>query len=163
MTSTDLPATGLAPSTRWLVDGALAAGLSAAVLLWRGRRDAGSAAAPINAVSHWAWPEEALRRDDMTWRFTGTGSAVHWASSTMWAYVYRKLRAHRSRPTRANAVLDAIAVTAVAAVVDFRVVPKRLSPGFEERIGPGGLALVYASFAAGLAISGWLAPATRRG
>lgn len=157
----DARSADLAPSTRSLVDGVLAAGLSAAVLLWRGRRDAGSAVAPINAVSHWLWPDEALRRDDPSWRLTGLGGAVHWASSTMWAYLYRKLREQRSQPTRANAVTDAVAVTALAAVVDLKVVPKRLSPGFEERISTGGLALVYAGFAIGLALGGMVAPATR--
>lgn len=151
-----------APATRALSDGTLAAVLSAAMLLWRGRSETGSAAAPINAVSHWLWPREALARDDASWRLTGTGSAVHWASATMWAYLYRKLRAYRAQPTRANAVSDAVAVTAVAALVDLKLVPKRLTPGFEERLSPRSLALVYVGFAAGLALGGLMAPATRR-
>ena len=36
--------------------GTLAALASMAVLLWRGRHDSGSAAAPVNAITHWLWP-----------------------------------------------------------------------------------------------------------
>lgn len=135
--------------------GLLAGVLSALVLAWRGRTDAGSAAAPLNAVSHWFWPREALRRNDLSWRHTASGTAVHLASSFFWSVIYTAVRSLRRRPTAANAALDATALTAVAALVDYRVVPQRLNPGFEQRLSRPSLRLVYAGFALGLALGGW--------
>ncbi len=140
-----------------LSGGLLAATLSAAVLLWRGRAEARRASAPINAISHWFWPEQALRRDAPSWRHTGTGLALHFGSSLLWSSVYGWLRAHRQRPALLNAAADAAAVSALAAVVDLAVVPERVTPGFEHRLSRPSLVLVYASFAAGLALSGVLA------
>lgn len=139
---------------RWLASGMLAGTLSAAVLAWRGRAENRSAAAPLNAISHWLWGRPALHRNDTTLDHTAAGTAIHFLSSLFWAAAYEALCAARRRATPAAAVADAAAVTAVAAVVDLRVVPERLTPGFERRLSNGSLALVYSSFAAGLAIAG---------
>ena len=135
-------------------EGSLAALLSMAVLAWRGLRDSGSASAPINAISHWIWPRSALQRDDPSLRYTGTGGVVHVASSMLWAGVYGLVRTRRRRPTAANALTDAAAVTAVASVVDLALVPQRLTPGFEHRLSRPSLFLVYAGFGLGLALGG---------
>jgi hypothetical protein len=134
------------------IDSLLAASVSAAALLWRGRRDAHSAWAPLNAVSHWLWPRRALRENRATWRYTLTGTAVHYASSALWGGIYAWLRGRRRSPNAINAVADAAAVTALAAVVDLQAVPQRLTPGFEHRLRPTSLALVYGGFALGLAL-----------
>lgn len=139
---------------RLLVSDLLSAGLSAAVLMWRGHVDNGHAAAPVNAVSHWLWPREALRRDTPSLRFTGTGIAVHFAAALLWCGLYEALRGRRGRAGARHAVGDAAAVGAVSAVVDLACVPDRLTPGFEKRITPPSLLLVYTAFAAGLALSG---------
>jgi hypothetical protein len=140
-----------------ITGGLLAGVVSTAILLWRGRTDARRAVAPINAISHWFWPREALRQDQPTIKHTATGAAVHYASSLLWSTVYGWVRARRRRPTPLNAVVDAAAVTAVAAAVDLAVVPERFTPGFEHRLSRSSLSLVYASFAAGLALGGLLA------
>lgn len=145
------------PGVEALVDGLLAAGVSGLALLWRGRVDTGAAVAPVNAVSHWIWPREALRRDRPSWRHTGVGAVVHSASSMVWAGVYAWLRARRRHPTPVNALGDAAAATAMAALVDLKLVPRRLTPGFERRLTPRSLGIVYAGFAAGLAAGGLIA------
>jgi hypothetical protein len=137
--------------------GTIAGVLSALALLWRGRSENASAAAPINAVSHWFWPREAFQRDDLTLKHTATGAAVHYASSLFWAALYAWLRDLRLRPTPLNAVTDAAAVTTLAAVVDLRLVPERLSPGFDKRLSRPSTGLVYLCFGAGLALGGLLA------
>jgi hypothetical protein len=138
------------------IDGLLAGLLSAAMLLWRGRAETGSAAAPLNAVSHWFAPSRALRENAASLGYTGTGAAIHLASSVFWAALYRLVRERRRGATPANAVADAAALTAAAALVDMKLVPHRLSPGFQHRLSRGSLVLVYAGFAAGLAAGGWL-------
>lgn len=140
-----------------LTDGLLASTVSAAALMWRGRSDGATAAAPINAISHWLWPREALRRDDTTLRHTGTGAAIHYGSSLLWTAVYGWLRGRRRRPTVANALADAAAVTALAAVVDLKLTPGRFTPGFEHRLSTRSLGMVYAGFAVGLALGGVMA------
>lgn len=144
-----------------LVDGLVAGALSTVALLWGGRRDNFSAAAPLNAISHWIWPRQALRRNDATVKHTASGVLIHFASSMLWASVFRALRCGRRHATPANAVLDAAAVTSVAALVDLRVVPPRLTPGFEQRLQTDSLRWVYLSFAAGLALSSLLAEKRR--
>jgi len=145
------------PLQRMLSDGLLAAGLSALVLALRGQRDARSAAAPLNAVSHWLWPAEALARDEASLRFTASGVIVHSLASMFWAAMFGWLQRRRRRPTAAAALADAAAISAVAAVVDLKLVPDRLTPGFEHRLHKGSLALVYGAFATGLALGGLLA------
>lgn len=145
-----------------LAEGAVAAALSAATLAWRGRSDSGSAVAPINAPSHWLWGREAIRSEAVDARHTALGAAVHGASSVFWSGLYAWIGAQRRRPTVGTVVLDAVAVTALAAVVDLKLVPERLSPGFQHRVSRGSLALVYGSFAAGLALGGLRALARRR-
>ncbi|MBK1688019.1 hypothetical protein [Rubrivivax gelatinosus] len=139
-----------------LTDGLLAAALSTVALVWRGRRDS-TPAAPLNAISHWLWPRRALHADGPSLRHAATGTVIHVASSMLWAAVYDLIRARRRRPTPLNAMADAAAVTAMAAVVDLQLVPRRLTPGFEHRLSRPSLSLVYGSFAVGLALGGLVA------
>jgi hypothetical protein len=149
--------TPLSAAPRALVDGLLAALVSGAMLLWRGRADTGRAWPPINAISHWLWPRDAMRRNDASVKHTLTGAAVHYGSSVFWALAYRRLLSRRRHASVLDAAADAAAVTALAAVVDLAVVPKRLTPGFEQRLTRPSITLVYAGFAVGLALGGLLA------
>lgn len=141
---------------------ALAAAASSAVLAWRSRLDTGQSSAGFNAVSHWLWPEKALKADDPSLRYTGTGAAVHVMSSLLWAALYGWwLKGAGRRSSISDALGKAAAVTSVAALVDLKLVPDRLTPGFERRLSPRSVALVYASFGAGLLVAGALALRSR--
>jgi hypothetical protein len=61
-----------------------------------------------------------------------------------WALFYEAL-ADRMAPLARGA-----AVSALAYVVDYHVVPRRLTPGFEMRLGRPALAAIYAALAFGL-------------
>jgi len=141
-------------AARLLLSDLLSSGLSAAALLWRGHVDNGHAAAPVNAVAHWFWPRRAPRQDRPSARFTLTGIATHFAAAALWCGVYELLRSRRHAATPLQAVVDAAAVSAVAAVVDLACVPDRLTPGFEKRLTRPSLGLVYGAFATGLALAG---------
>lgn len=141
---------------RLLLGGLVAGSTSGAALALGGRHEAGHAPAPLNAISHWLWPRKALRQDGASLRYTGSGAAIHYASSLLWAALYENLRAGRREPDRGNGVTDAIAVTTVAAIVDLKLVPPRLTPGFEHRLSGPALFSVYAAFAAGLALADWM-------
>lgn len=145
-----------------IVSGTLASACSTLVLAWRGQRDSGSAAAPLNAPSHWLWTS-ALRQDRPSLRYTLTGALVHHLASIFWACLYERMAPRRGPRRAGRAVRDAAAITVVAACVDLQLVPPRLTPGFEHRLRRRSLTGVYLAFGAGLALAGLLAARERRG
>lgn len=132
-----------------LVSGSLASALSTAAISACSRRHAGSASAGTNATSHWLWGGRARRRSAPSLRYTASGYAIHHAMSVFWAALFETATARSRRPARIGAA--AAATAAVAYVADYRVVPRRLNPGFESRLPPPGMFAAYAAFAAGLA------------
>jgi hypothetical protein len=134
------------------VTGSLAGLTSMLPLAWRGRRENGSALGPLNAPSHWVWGDKALQQDGPSWRYTGLGLLIHQGSAVFWGVLYERFiaRSERARPLRAD-IGDAVVATAVAATVDFVLTPKRFTPGFEKRLSPQGLLMVYLGFALGVA------------
>lgn len=140
---------------RALVYGNVAGLLSAAVLGSRGRVDAASALAPLNAPSHWLYGQRALRQRRASVRHTLAAALIHQASSVLWAWFFVPLAHGRSAWRRAAPLSAAVAVTAAAALVDLKVVPERFTPGFERHLSAKSLGLVYAAFGCGLALSAW--------
>ena len=138
--------------TQGVVAGSLASVLSTAWLALAGRRENGSAAAPINAVSHWYWGDEAFDQQQPDLRHTAVGYLTHHTSATFWATVYAALAAGqpglRSTP---GVVLGAAATSGLAYLVDFKLTPHRFTPGFEHRLSGGALTAAYAALAVGLA------------
>jgi hypothetical protein len=133
------------------VSGSLASVLSTAALALASRYEVGRPFAGTNAVSHWLWGDEALRRNEADWRHTGVGYATHHGASVFWALLYSRLYGHRPEAHRpARAAAGALATAAISCLVDFRFTPQRLTPGFEHRLSKKALALVYGAFAAGL-------------
>jgi hypothetical protein len=139
--------------------GNLAGLVSGAVLAACGQAELRKPLAPLNAPSHWLWSDRALRQDGRSWRYTAMGMLIHQASAVMWGVLYERFAA-RPRPTATLELRDAALATAAAATVDFVLTPKRFTPGFERRLSVTSLVLVYAGFAAGVAIGSHLA---RRG
>jgi hypothetical protein len=143
---------------RGLLTGNLAGVASMAALAWRGRREIGSAVAPVNAPSHWLWGDAALRQDAPSWRYTGVGMLIHQASAVMWGVLYEWLwAARRPAQTVPNQLRDAAIATAAAAAVDLLLTPKRFTPGFERRLSPSGLVWTYGLFALGVAAGSYAA------
>jgi hypothetical protein len=139
-----------------VVSGTLAGVFSAVVLLVTGKRETGSAVAPVNAESHWLWGDESLREDRPTSRHTLTGIVTHQLSTVFWATLYATLRGKRAVKTVPEALLGGIATSAAAAVIDYTLVPKRLTPGFEHRLSTGAMVGVFAAIAGGVALGALL-------
>ncbi len=135
---------------RALVSGSLASVVSTAVIMAWSRRVDGATPAGTNAASQWVWDRPARRARAWTWRHTAVGYAIHHASSVFWATMFEAWRQrHPARP-----LAKASAVATLAYVVDYHVVPPRLSPGFEHRIARPGMLTTYAAFALGLYLAG---------
>lgn len=138
------------------VSGTLAGLLSAAVLLATGRRENGSAVAPVNAESHWLWGDESLREDRPTMRHTLTGFVTHQLSTVFWATLYGLVRGRHKPADLSQALLGGVATSAAAAAIDYTLVPKRLTPGFEHRLSTGSMVAVFAAIAGGVALGSLL-------
>jgi hypothetical protein len=133
---------------RALVSGTVAAAAVTLVASLAARRATGSSAAALNATSHFLWGDAAARRNAYSLKYTAVGGIANYGASIFWALLYEALGGRRRTPARA--LRDAAATAGIAYVVDYHVVPRRLTPGFELRIPPLALAAVYAALALGL-------------
>ncbi len=138
---------------RALCSGSCASLCSTLAISWLSHRRTRATAAATNATSQWLWGGEAHRQDRVSVRHTLAGYLIHHASSLFWAIAFERLR--RGRRDRPRMAALATATSAVAYAVDYHVVPRRLSPGFDRRLHGRDLAVIYASFALGLAVP-WL-------
>jgi hypothetical protein len=126
-----------------------------AALALAGRIENRSAAGPLNGPSQWIFGRWAahLRRPSL--RHTPTGILIHHLTATGWALLHERLQGRDKALQSPTERLGRAAVTATAAnIVDFRLTPKRLTPGFEHQLSRKSLFFVYAAFAVGLAIAG---------
>lgn len=145
-----------------MLSGSIASVASTIVLSLRGQHEEGTAYAPTNATSHWLWGQRAIRRNGPSARYTLVGYAIHHASSTLWAVIYEKwLSQQPGRQAPAPPLAGGAAVAALACFVDYQLTPKRLRPGFEQRLSKGSLVLVYGAFGLALGIRGLVADRVR--
>lgn len=133
-----------------MVSGSVASILSTLTVSWLCSRDGGSPARGSNATSHWIWGEPARYRDAPSLRHTAAGYAIHHASSVFWACGFEATTGRRGNAARIAA--GAAATAALAYVVDYHVVPRRLTPGFERHLSGAGMAATYGAFAIGLCL-----------
>lgn len=133
--------------------GPATAATSAAVAACGSRED-GNPVAPINAVSHIAWGDEAAEHEEASLKYTLTGATLNAAAITSWAAVYELGFGRKAREGSVKAaVLGGIATAALAYVTDYYIVPKRLTPGFEKRLSAPSMFGVYAALAASLPLA----------
>ena len=135
--------------------GGVATAATTAALVFLGKRDTTSPWAPLDAVSHIAWGDRAFARDELDVKHTLVGSLLNAAAVVSWAAVQElALSRHRTLPV---ALVTGAATSALAYVVDFHVVPKRLTPGFEWKLPKKSLLATYVVLGAALAVGGLLA------
>ncbi len=134
------------------VAGLCAAGAAA----YCAHREGGTACAPINAVTHCLWPERALRERGFSVRHTILGLGIHQTAAVFWALLFERMVPRAPREHPAAVVAAAAGTAATAYLVDYHVVPKRVTPGFEAHLGPRSMTGVYVGIALGLAVAAWL-------
>jgi hypothetical protein len=121
-----------------------------------------SAVAPINAVSHIAWGDEAAEHDEASLKYSAAGAALNAAAIASWAAVYELGFGRRARQGNVKAaIVGGVATAALASVTDYYVVPKRLTPGFEKRLAGPSMFAVYGTLAASLPLASLLASRSR--
>lgn len=138
-----------------------------------------NAVAPLNSVSHIAWGDRAGRQERPSWKYTLTGLALNTAAVTSWAALYELLfggagavqsrhaigsgkRGRVSTPALsmsrlvAKSLIGGAAISGLAYVTDYKLVPAWLTPGFEKRLSNRSLLGIYTALALGLGLGGLL-------
>lgn len=120
-----------------------------------------SAVAPTNSTSHWLHGNEAAcNQPDAA--HTLVGYLTHHASAVFWAFPF-ELWLSRHVPRGPLPLLrDAMAMSAIAAAVDYGITPKRLTPGWELVLSRRSIAATYGAMAIGLAAGALLSRAWRQ-
>ena len=140
-----------------LITGSIACVATLAAVAWCGSRRNGNAVAPINATSHVLWGEEAAQARAVDVKHTLPGVALNEGACVFWSAFYEKAfgrAAERGEATKALAAGGAVA--ALAYFVDYHLVSKRLTPGWEYHLDGRSLALVYAALALSFPLRGLL-------
>ncbi|MGV3636147.1 MAG: hypothetical protein ACO1NQ_00745 [Flavobacteriales bacterium] len=132
-----------------LTTGAVASAATTAAIALLGHAEQDSAPGALNAVSHIVWGEEATRTDALDLRHTVVGTALNAAAVTGWAGVHERMLP--PEPSVSRALLTGAATAAIAYFIDYHVVPKRFTPGFEERLSGRAMLGVYTTLALSLA------------
>lgn len=135
-----------------LQTGAVAAAATTVATAVCGELEDGNAVAPINAVSHIAWGDEAAAHSEVSGKYTATGLALNAAAVTSWAGVFELCFGQAvDRKEIGKALIGGAAISALAFVTDYYLVPRRVTPGFEKRLNNHSLLGIYSTLALSLA------------
>ena len=145
-----------------LVAGAAASAATTLTVGLAGIAEQGSPWPALNSISKMVRGNHAPWRNEVSWKFTGTGALLNTAAVFSWATIYAVLRGPRTRTDYAKAVTAGVATSALAYVIDYHIVPERFTPGFEKRLPDRSLGLIYAALALGLAASELMRPTRLR-
>ena len=116
-----------------------------------GQIEDGDALAPINAISHIAWGDEAFSKRDLSLKYTGTALLLNEVSIAGWGYIHELFfKRARQKGQWGTCALGAIGVSLLAYVVDYHIAPERYKPGFERHLQPKSLLFIYICLAASL-------------
>ncbi|WP_447987484.1 hypothetical protein [Nitrospira sp. Nam74] len=108
------------------------------------------AAQPINAISHVVWGDEQPPTTEVTWHDTAVGLIVNQAACSFWALLHVALLPPRQRDP-GRTVFHACAISGLAYLVDYHMVPSRFTPGFEKVLPRRAFVPIYIAIASGLA------------
>jgi len=135
-----------------LVTGSAASVATTATIALCGARELKNAIAPINAVSHILWGDNAAQQDSTSVKYTLSGLALNAAACFSWTIIYEKLCGESAEENPSAALAGGALVSLLAYVVDYHVVPKRLTPGLEKRLSCKSLIAIYAVLALSMSI-----------
>ena len=105
---------------------------------------------PLNTVAHVLVGSRAFYVRGLDPLVTPAGMLVHVVSLVAWGMLF-SLASGRARV--AGAWVIAVLFATVVAVIDFGVLPERLSPGFEAMLSTGEVIVVYGVMAVAVAVA----------
>lgn len=124
--------------------------LMAVVVTAASRLRTGRSASGLNAVSHITWGSRASGQSQWSLRYTMTEFILNQVACLFWAGCYKAMRETRRPLTPAQPVAHAITISLLAYVVDYHIVPSRVTPGFELVFPRAWFPSLYAGLAASL-------------
>jgi hypothetical protein len=128
----------------WLKDGLITglagAAATTAVLAAMGQARQGSAWTPFNAISHMLFGPKAVDVEGFAPKETLSGLGLNVSALGVWGGLYEKLAGHVEFP---RSLFAGAAASALIWAFDYKVVPDRLRPGFEKRLGPESVLATY--------------------
>jgi hypothetical protein len=141
---------------RAIAPGALAGLATIAAIALRGVREHGSGVAPINATSHVLWGDEAGIADGIDLKHTLPGLLINGLAGVFWAVVQQLLLERLPRRDRVGAAASGAVVAGLAYVVDYHLIPRRLTPGWELSVSRRSVAIGFTALGAALVLAGLL-------
>lgn len=135
------------------ISGSIASVVTTALLAMMSASEGRGALQATNATSHWLHGDDAGGVSALDVEHTGVGYMTHHASAVLWAALFEMIRP-RPRSDIGGTARAAVATAALAAVVDYGLVPRRVTPGWELVMPSRKVALGFVSLAAGLLIGG---------
>lgn len=135
-----------------LATGKLATLASATAIAACGKAELGNPVAPVNAISHIVFGEEAAAQEAASLKYTGTGLMLHDAACTSWAALHEQMFGRVvSNGNVPMAFAGGGIVALLAYITDYYLVPKRMTPGIEKRLSGKSLLLIYSVLGLSLA------------
>lgn len=134
-----------------LASGTIASATSTVALALVARAEGKGALQPVNSTSHWLNGEQAASFRGADLAHTAVGYATHHAATVFWAVLFERWVGARRPVTAMPMVRDALAMSAIAAAVDYGATPKRFTPGWEFVLSKRSMAVAYGAMALGLA------------
>ena len=132
-----------------LASGLTATATSTATLAVVALAEGKGPAQPLNATSHLIYGDTAAAYRDADIDHTIVGLGTHAAATLFWAAAFEtSLVIHPARDAAALAG-RAASIGLLAALVDYTITPKRLTPGWELVLSKRSMAVVYAAMSAG--------------
>lgn len=103
----------------------------------------------VNAISHIFFDKQAMGQAKFSAKYTLSGLLLNFGAMLGWAAVAEASFVFLKLPARefVTSTMVAIVVSVMAYVVDFHVVPKRLTPGFEIVVSKRSLLIIYVGLA----------------
>ena len=138
----------------WVLDAAITAlaatTATGAGIAAFGQAKEGSPWTPFNAVAHMLFGDKAAGVDGFAPKESLSGLGLHAGALTAWGALYQA--AAGKVPFPQSLATGALA-SALIWAFDYKIVPERLRPGFEKRLGPESVLAVYTLLALSLGLS----------
>lgn len=144
------------------ISGTAASASSTLALALLARAGGLSAAQPANATSHWLHGDRAARVRGADLSHTAVGLLTHHAATLFWATIFEAWLGRR-RVAPLPMLQHAMALSAIAAAVDYIATPHRFTPGWELVLPKRDMAAAYVAMALGLAAGSLAARRTAAG
>jgi hypothetical protein len=141
-----------------LITGGLTTAATTTAALIVSKLETGSAAAGLNATSHIVWGEEAALVDGFEPKYTLIGGLLNAGAMLAWSVLHEVLP---PQPGALNALTKGLLTSGAAYLTDYRVVPSRLTPGFEKRFSARGMAWMYGVLGAAFTLAGAITARSR--